>query len=182
VVRGREVVVDVNRPEATGGGGRLAASLTVDGARHDVEVVDAEGGALDLVVDGRRVVAWTSGAADGATWVTLGGRTRVVRPAAQRTLGTVGAGAAAAVKVTPSFPATVVRVHVAPGDAVARGQALVVVSAMKMDLTLEAPYDGVVLEVRVAVGQAVAPGDELIVVERAAEPVAASEAGDERRR
>ena len=45
--------------------------------------------------------------------------------------------------LTP-LPGTVVAVHVAAGQQVARGAPLITVEAMKMEHTLTAPYDGVV--------------------------------------
>ncbi|MBW1811820.1 MAG: biotin/lipoyl-binding protein, partial [Deltaproteobacteria bacterium] len=45
-------------------------------------------------------------------------------------------------EVTPPMPAVVVRVLVAVGDEVKQGQALVVVSAMKMETTLVAKFSG----------------------------------------
>jgi len=42
------------------------------------------------------------------------------------------------------LPGTIVAVHVATGQQVARGMPLVTVEAMKMEHTLTAPYDGVV--------------------------------------
>ena len=60
-------------------------------------------------------------------------------------------------------------VAAAVGDAVKRGQELIVVEAMKMENALVAPTDGVVMSVAVKVGDMVAPGPALIVIEPAAE-------------
>ena len=58
----------------------------------------------------------------------------------------------------------VVRVLVEPGAAVARGDALVVVEAMKMEHHLHADADGTVEEVRVAAGDQVAAGEVVVLV------------------
>ncbi len=68
-------------------------------------------------------------------------------------------------EVTPPMPAVVVRVLVAVGDEVVQGQALVVVSAMKMETTLVAPLAGRVSSVNVAQGDKVSPGQILIDIE-----------------
>ena len=52
-------------------------------------------------------------------------------------------------------PGTVTAVLVAPGDAVAEGDTLVILEAMKMEHRIKADGDGVVAEVRVAVGDSV---------------------------
>jgi biotin carboxyl carrier protein len=63
------------------------------------------------------------------------------------------------------MPATVRAIHVEPGDAVTRGQTLVVLEAMKMELPLRAPADGTVTAVACRVGDLVQPGVALVAVE-----------------
>jgi propionyl-CoA carboxylase alpha chain len=55
------------------------------------------------------------------------------------------------------------------GDAVAAGQVLVVLEAMKMEHHIKAPADGTVTEVRVAEGQHVDNGTLLLVIGTAEE-------------
>ncbi len=62
------------------------------------------------------------------------------------------------------MPGTVLRVAVAPGDAVTEGQPLVWLEAMKMEHRIAAPSDGVVAELPVAAGQQVQLGAVLAVV------------------
>lgn len=70
------------------------------------------------------------------------------------------------------MPGRVVAVAAAPGDRVAKGQALVVLEAMKMEHTVAAPADGGVSEVRVRAGDQVEEGAVLVVMD-AGEPKAA---------
>jgi acetyl-CoA/propionyl-CoA carboxylase biotin carboxyl carrier protein len=63
------------------------------------------------------------------------------------------------------MPGTVIAIRVAPGDKVTRGQALVVVEAMKMELEIKATVDGVVSAVRCAPGDQVARGQVLVNVD-----------------
>lgn len=147
--------------------------LAVDGVEREVEIVDAGPHHLDLLVDGRRVTLHVAAGEPPATgepaplWVSAGGWSRVVAPARAERRAAAGAGGSTGpATVTPTFPATVVAVMVEVGAEVTRGQPLVVVSAMKMEMTLTAPYDGVVRAVNARPGAAVGPGDELVVVER----------------
>jgi acetyl-CoA carboxylase carboxyltransferase component len=57
---------------------------------------------------------------------------------------------------------SVVAIEVEPGQAVARGQLLMLVEAMKMELTVEAPAAGRVLGVRVAIGDVVQADDPVL--------------------
>ena len=65
-------------------------------------------------------------------------------------------------KLTAPIPARVSRVLVQPGDAVKKGAVLLVLEAMKMELTLSAPVDGTVEALRHGVGDMVEEGTELV--------------------
>ncbi len=67
--------------------------------------------------------------------------------------------------VESEMPGKVVRVNLAPGDAVAKGQGVVVVEAMKMENEIPSPIDGVLKEIAVSEGQTVEAGALLFVVE-----------------
>jgi acetyl-CoA/propionyl-CoA carboxylase biotin carboxyl carrier protein len=67
--------------------------------------------------------------------------------------------------VPAPMPGTVIRVEVAPGDAVAARQPLVVLEAMKMEIPVHSPFDGVVKAVHVAAGDRVAGGALLVELE-----------------
>lgn len=63
-----------------------------------------------------------------------------------------GAGAAAGASHAP-MPGVVVSLHTALGQAVAEGDALLVIESMKLQMTIAAPAAGVVAELPLAVGQ-----------------------------
>ena len=64
--------------------------------------------------------------------------------------------------LAPPMSATVVRIAVKPGDAVRQGDLLVALEAMKMELPIRAPRDGVVTAVRCHEGELVQPGVPLV--------------------
>ena len=59
---------------------------------------------------------------------------------------------------------TVLKVLVSEGDAVAVGQVICVIEAMKMENEIAAPRDGVVTELGVASGQGITSGQLICVV------------------
>ena len=67
--------------------------------------------------------------------------------------------------VSAPMPGTVVEVKVKPGDAVKKGQTVMVYEAMKMENDLEADKDGVVKRIFAAPGQAVAADQVLVEFE-----------------
>ena len=67
--------------------------------------------------------------------------------------------------VTAPMSGTVLAVHVTVGAKVAMGDRLAVVEAMKMEMAVTSPRDGIVSEVRVKTGQAVEGGVTLVLFE-----------------
>ena len=63
------------------------------------------------------------------------------------------------------MPGRVIALRVAPGQAVTKGQELLVVEAMKMENALRAPRDGVVKSVAARPGDMVSPGVVLVELE-----------------
>jgi len=72
-------------------------------------------------------------------------------------------------EITPPMPSVVERIMIAEGDLVEKGQSLIVVSAMKMEATLQAPFRGKVLKINVAEGDKVMPGQILADIEQEVE-------------
>ena len=71
------------------------------------------------------------------------------------------AGAAGAVAVTAPMPGKILGVKASAGQAVKRGQVLLILEAMKMENEIVAPQDGTVATINVAVGDSVEPGATL---------------------
>lgn len=64
------------------------------------------------------------------------------------------------------MPGSVTEVKIAEGESVTSGQALLITEAMKMETTIQAPFDGVVRKVTVQNGDAIETGDLLIEIEK----------------
>jgi biotin carboxyl carrier protein len=64
------------------------------------------------------------------------------------------------------MPGKILAVRVEPGQAVQKGEALVILEAMKMEHEVVAPHDGVVREVRAQVGQQVDTGEVLVILDK----------------
>jgi acetyl-CoA/propionyl-CoA carboxylase biotin carboxyl carrier protein len=92
--------------------------------------------------------------ADGsARWLWLDGAAHVVT---ERPAETLARGAATVdADIRSPMPGTVIAVSASPGEAVHRGQVLMIVEAMKMEHSLRAPFDGVVVDVLARAGQQV---------------------------
>lgn len=94
-------------------------------------------------------------------WVFCGGRADVVEVDAEgraRAKPTAAHGDS----LSAPMPATVTRIVVAPGDRVTRGDTLLTLEAMKMELPIRAPHDGVVARIHCHEGDLVQPGASLL--------------------
>lgn len=115
-------------------------SLRVDGAKHEVGAVAIERGVIVILRGCNYILSWPEMA--GSSPREGASDDRVLAP----------------------MPATVTRVSVQSGDAVIRGDPLVVLEAMKMEITLSAPRDGVVKSVDCVVGDMAREGAELVTL------------------
>ena len=79
--------------------------------------------------------------------------------------------------VTPPTPSVVVKVLVKEGDTVSSGQGVVVVSAMKLETTLPAPFNGTVSSINVSEGDKVKPGQVLVDIIKNSEKTHGEENG-----
>lgn len=66
--------------------------------------------------------------------------------------------------IKAAMPGTILSVNVTVGEEVTRGQALLILEAMKMENEIMAPSDGVISEIHATVGASVNSGDLLIVL------------------
>ncbi|NJC94974.1 MAG: hypothetical protein C3F07_19425 [Anaerolineales bacterium] len=138
--------------------------VDMDDKTAEVEILraDTEYGKLDLLIDGERVTAYVS--SDNAKrWVTLNGRTFVLTK--QSGSRKSGAKSDHSGELTAPMPGQVRAVNISEGDAVTKGQTLMVLEAMKMEIRIQAPTDGVVKLLAVKQGQTVEREQVLITVE-----------------
>jgi len=122
---------------------------------------------IHLEVDGTGMNAYLADEPEGKL-INLGGTTYLVQDAdALAKAGTRRHGLKELPReVTPPMPSVVVRILVSEGDLVEKGQGVVVVTAMKMETTLRAPFRGKVKKINVAKGDKVMPGQILVDIEK----------------
>jgi len=138
-------------------------TAALDGKAVSVQVVrvDASHGRLDLLIDGQRVTGYVS--PDKAKrWVTINGQTILL---------TKTSGAKQGVRhdyaggLIAPMPGQIRSVAVSVGEAVKKGQTLLTMEAMKMEIRIQALNDGKVTSLNVRQGDAVERDQILIEVE-----------------
>ena len=156
------------RTVAVEASGPALYAACLNAGQYALRVVRRSGQRLDAEVAGRLVHVHVV-EADQELHLFRGGRHVALRLAQTEDALQVSAAEHEGSLLTP-LPGTVVAVHVAAGEQVARGAPLVTVEAMKMEHTLTAPYAGVVGRIAFGVGERVAAGAILVELTQATEP------------
>lgn len=146
-------------------------TITVNDNPHVLDVERLASSAYRVTVAGRTVdVAITDSAdtsspdaASSAPAPTPAANAPAGPPAAAPRAAAAAAGGPGA--MTAPMPGVILSVETSVGASVKRGQALLILEAMKMNNTLAASRDGVVAEILVQAGQQVKYGDVLLKYE-----------------
>lgn len=123
-------------------------SVTVNGTVYDVEVNEVKAG----------------GAAPAPAAAPAPKAAPAPAPAAAPAPKAAAPVAAGATTVKAPMPGKILSVAVSAGQAVKKGDLLIVLEAMKMQNEIYAPQDATVSEVRVSANQTVATGEDMVVL------------------
>ncbi len=143
----------------------MAAAHRLENGVSDPAVHRIGAGAYLVSIDGRREIVHVA-TAGGTQWAHVRGE--VFRMAgrddsSRRQASKAGAGRdPGALPITAPMPAKVLKVIATPGAAVTKGETLVILEAMKMELPLRASGDGVVVAVHCREGELVQPDTVLV--------------------
>ena len=131
------------------------------GKRHIVAHAEQHAPDLLVTLDGRRIRAGVVGNGDERIVFSDGATTRLtfVDPWRPPVSDDAGTG-----HLVAPMSGSIIAVNVKPGDRVAKGAALMILEAMKMEHAITAPGDGVVEQVFFRAGDQVKEGAELVAL------------------
>jgi biotin carboxyl carrier protein len=139
-------------------GDSLKASYA--GKTFEIEILDEQPGKLSIRLDGRpAIVHWSNDG--GKKWVSLDGCTYAIEKPSTRT-GQAGRDLQGTGLQRSPMPAQVRSIEVFVGDPVERGQTLLLLEAMKMEIRIKATHPGRVARILVSPGQTVDKDQELV--------------------
>jgi biotin carboxyl carrier protein len=133
--------------------------VSVRGADGPVEVTGSERDGYDVKAGAAAPVRGVAAVQGDTIWVSVDGTAFEFHVVRGRDGGRSARDQDA---LAPPMSATVVRIAVKPGDRVTQGDLLVALEAMKMELPIRAPRDGVVTAIHCAEGDLVQPGAPLV--------------------
>jgi biotin carboxyl carrier protein len=144
-------------------------TLERDNQRIAVDAVRLADGRWSIIADGRSLVVDLGAAASERSAVAGGHALSIQLESARarqlRALGKRGPEARRGEKIRAPIAGKVVKLHVAVGDAIAAGDSVVVLEAMKMENELRASRDGVVASIAVSAGDSVDTNQLLLAIE-----------------
>ena len=147
--------------------GDNSLSLSIGDESHEIRYSTINDHHIRLYIDGKGINAYVAGDSDEKLIVINGTTYRVADADALEMKGPRKAQAGQTPnEVTAPMPAVVVQVMVKEGDRVEKGRPLIVVSAMKMESTLGAPFSGKVTKINTTEGAKVMPGEILVDIEK----------------
>ncbi|MCX7923286.1 MAG: biotin/lipoyl-binding protein [Clostridia bacterium] len=126
--------------------------IKVNGNQYEVEVEE-------IRVDGGQQPVKEVRATAPAAPVAAPAAAPAPKAEAPQASATVPAGAST---IKAPMPGTILRVNVSAGDAVKKGQVLLILEAMKMENEIVAPADGKIASVNVENGRSVNAGEVLV--------------------
>ncbi|WP_420432036.1 acetyl/propionyl/methylcrotonyl-CoA carboxylase subunit alpha [Hyphobacterium sp.] len=139
---GEPVIVSFDQPPAKG---RRIMAMIGD----ETLALDGDAASGRVVEDANGVIVFSEGRAS---------RFNLPRPDAAADAAEAGG------LVKAPMPGKVLSLNIAEGDAVTKGQKLLVLEAMKMEHALAAPRDGVIASVSISAGDQVGEGDPLVTL------------------
>ncbi len=126
-----------------------------------VTVTPVAAGVYRVDDDGRQTIVYLAGT-PGDWWAFSNGEVYRVRESSDTTRQASAPKLQRDYGLVAPMPATVVKLLVAPGQSVRKGETLLVLEAMKMELPIRAPADAVVRAVHCRQGELVQPDRALI--------------------
>ena len=137
----------------------------INGNTYEVSVGDIEGNEVNVQVNGTSYTVELEKAA--APKIKTVARPAAPAPApaaapAAPVARPAAAGAAGGIK--SPLPGVILEIKCKEGDAVKRGQTLLILEAMKMENDIKADHDGVVKQILVSKGESILEGTDLIIV------------------
>ena len=136
----------------------------INGKEYNVAVEELEGNKANVTVNGKSYQVELDRPAKPAV------SKPVARPAAAPAAAPVAASApkaapaAGGASIKAPLPGVILDIKVKVGDAVAKGQTVAILEAMKMENNINADREGTVVSINVEKGQSIAEGTDIITL------------------
>ncbi len=134
----------------------------VNGQSYKVELLDAQAGQISLRFQDRPLILYWASQGD-QKWISANGCAYLLQKPSARRAGHAG-DTAEEDSVRAPMPAQVRSLQIQEGDRVEKGQTLMILEAMKMEIRVRAPHAGHLVRLLITEGQTVDRGQILAEV------------------
>jgi biotin carboxyl carrier protein len=154
----RQYTIEINRDD----------QITIDGVAYPIDLRAIDEATFSLLIDNASHEALVE-SNNGEIHVLLRGRLYAARVEDERASrlsrsgGGLHAGSGELTMKSP-MPGLIVAIPVSEGQAVTKGQTIVVLESMKMENELKSPRDGMIASIKVLPRQSVEQGQPLVVL------------------
>jgi biotin carboxyl carrier protein len=145
--------------------------LKIEGIEHEVKIISFKGNAFEFIFDNSfyeiRVLESTSTDLKilmNGNPLTLKKHSRLVE-IIEKSAGRSGGGPSSQNSISSQITRRILSVSISKGDSVKKGDNIVVLESMKMQVAIKSPRDGVIKDLKVKEGQSISRNDVVAVLE-----------------
>lgn len=128
-------------------------NVLVDGETHGMELIDNQPGQINLRFEGKPVTLYWA-AEGGKKWISYLGCTYLLEKPSPQSILREGETASQNILRSP-MPARVRAVLISEGQQVQKGETLLLLEAMKMEIRVQAPHEAKIARISAVQGQQV---------------------------
>lgn len=144
-------------------------NYVINGVSYEVTISEESDSSAKVEVNGELYVVEKSHAAQTGNTVVSRPRVAPTRPVIEKTEMAApqqqrAAAPAGGAAINSPLPGVILKMLVKQGDAVKKGQTLLILEAMKMENNVDADRDGHVVSINCSEGSSVMEGDLLVVI------------------
>jgi biotin carboxyl carrier protein len=145
--------------------------LRIEGIEHELKLISFKGNAFEFIFDNSfyeiRVLESTSTDLKilmNGNPLTLKKHSRLAE-IIEKSAGRGGGGQSSQNSISSQIPGRIISVSISKGDSVKKGDNIVVLESMKMQVAIKSPRDGVIKDLKVKEGQSISRNDVVAVLE-----------------
>jgi len=143
----------------------------IEGIEHELKLIRFKGNAFEFIFDNSfyeiRVLESTSTDLKilmNGNPLTLKKHSRLAE-IIEKSTGRSGGGQSSQNSISSQIPGRVISISISKGDSVKKGDNIVVLESMKMQVAIKSPRDGIIKELKVKEGQSISRNDVVAVLE-----------------
>ncbi|MEJ7641537.1 MAG: acetyl-CoA carboxylase biotin carboxyl carrier protein subunit [Candidatus Nitrosocosmicus sp.] len=145
--------------------------LKIDDKKHELKIISFKSNILEFIFDNSYYEIRVLESTNTDLKILLNGNPLTLKKHSklaeiiEKSAGRGGGGGSSQNSISSQIPGRVISVSLSKGDSVNKGDNIVVLESMKMQVAIKSPRDGVIKELKVKEGQSISRNDVVAVLE-----------------